>query len=40
MALFTIFNVAVLVIAGLVARFTDKNITEKKKGVIQLRIWL
>ncbi|MCD6343061.1 MAG: ECF transporter S component [Spirochaetaceae bacterium] len=32
MALFTIFNVAVLVIAGLVARFTDKNITEKKKG--------
>ncbi len=32
MALFTIFNVAVLVITGLVARFTDKNITEKKKG--------
>ncbi len=32
MALFTIFNVAVLVVLGLIARFTDKNITEKKEG--------
>ena len=32
MALFTIFNVAVLVVLGLIARFTDKNITERKKG--------
>ncbi len=32
MALFAIFNVAVLVVAGLIARFTDKNIMERKKG--------
>ncbi len=32
MALYTVFNVAVLVVLGLVARLTDKNVFEKEKG--------
>ena len=32
MAVYTVFNVAVLVILGLIARFADKNKIEKEKG--------
>jgi pseudouridine-5'-phosphate glycosidase len=32
MVFYTIFNVAVLVLFGVIARFADKNISEKKEG--------